>query len=310
MTSPPRPRPRERAELHGDPGAEDVAMTATPSSPQVPDGEGRRPRQTPGRWRDRRSRTGERPQPWRVEGAPSASGGPPNRRPRMGRFWWLVVAALAINWLVMSVLVSPAPRTDVSYTFFVQQLDSGNVTTVTSPATAIEAALTKPVSSSAAGQTTTDVSRFATERPTFAHDGLFQTLEAKGVTVNADNPDAAPPVWQQLLLGFGPTLLFLGLLVWFMRRGASAMGGLGGFGRSKATLYQPEAGPRTTFADVAGIDEVQHEGGQIVEFLRYPGRYTKVGAPPPRGVLPSGPPGTGKTLLARPVAGEARVPLF
>src|SRR3954454_72046 len=310
MTSPPRPRPRERAELHGDPGAEDVAMTAAPSSPQVPDGESRRPRQAPGRWRDRRSRTGERPQPWRVEGAPSASGGSPNRRPWIRRFWWLVVAALAINWLVMSVLVSPAPRTDVSYTFFVQQLDAGDVTTVTSTGNAIEGTFTKPVSYSAAGQTTTDVARFTTERPTFAHDGLFQTLEAKGVTVNADNPDAAPPVWQQLLLGFGPTLLFLGLLVWFLRRGASAMGGLGGIGKSRAALYQPESGPRTTFADVAGIDEVESEVREIVDFLRNPDRFTKVGARIPHGVLLSGPPGTGKTLLARAVAGEARVPFF
>ena len=112
-----------------------------------------------------------------------------------------------------------------------------------------------------------------------------------------------------LLVSWGPMLL-LGLLVWFMRRGASAMGGLSGFGRSKATLYQPEAGPGTTFADVAGIDDVQREVREIVEFLRDPGRYTKVGARIPHGVLLSGPPGTGKTLLARAVAGEARVPFF
>jgi cell division protease FtsH len=288
---------------------EDAAMTAAPSPAQHADGGEERNRRGPDRGRGRWSQTRELPQPWRVEGAPSGSSRPPNRRPRVGRYWWLLVGALLVNWLVMSVLVSPAARTDVSYTFFVQQVEAGNVSSVTSTGNAIEGTFAKPVSYSG-GETTTDVTRFATQRPTFADDGLFQTLEAKGVTVNADPPDAAPPVWEQLLLGFGPTLLLVGLLVWALRRGASAMGGLGGFGRSRATLYQPEEGPRTTFADVAGIDEVQHEVQEIVDFLRDPRRYTRVGARIPRGVLLSGPPGTGKTLLARAVAGEARVPFF
>src|SRR5439155_1044193 len=98
-------------------------------------------------------------------------------------------------------------------------------------------------------------------------------------------------------------------LVWFMRRGGLS-GGLGGIGRSRAKLYQPESGPRTTFADVAGIDEVKNEVTEIVDFLRNPDRYRRLGAQIPRGVLLSGPPGTGKTLLARAVAGEAQVPLF
>ena len=85
---------------------------------------------------------------------------------------------------------------------------------------------------------------------------------------------------------------------------------LGSFGRSRATLYRPEAGPRTTFADVAGIDEVKNEVTEIVDFLRDPEKYRRLGAKIPRGVLLSGPPGSGKTLLARAVAGEAQVPFF
>jgi cell division protease FtsH len=113
-------------------------------------------------------------------------------------------------------------------------------------------------------------------------------------------------------VGFGPTLLLVGLFVLMARRAASAaggLGGLGGLGRSRAKRYE-HSEQRTTFADVAGIDEVKEELAEIVEFLREPDRFKKLGATIPKGVLLTGLPGTGKTLLARAVAGEADVPFF
>jgi cell division protease FtsH len=253
--------------------------------------------------------------PWRVEGAadgpPKVAGG----TRRLRGFWWVVALLLLLNWLVTSAAMEPAARSEVSYSFFTEQVEAGNVESVTSSADRIDGELRAPVADRPGSGETTPVERFTTRRPAFASDDLLERLEAEDVVVNATAPDEGPPVWAQLLVGFGPTLLLVGLLVWFLRRRAAAggpggLGALGGFGRSRASLYQPDQAARTTFADVAGIDEVEQQVTELVDFLREPQRYTRVGARIPRGVLLSGPPGTGKTLLARAVAGEARVPFF
>ena len=129
------------------------------------------------------------------------------------------------------------------------------------------------------------------------------------MTVNAEPLDTGAPWWQGLLFGFGPTILLVLLFVALTRRSGNVKNALGRFGRSSARRYQP-SGDAVTFADVAGIDEAKDELAEVVDFLRNPDRYRRLGGRIPHGVLLSGPPGTGKTLLARAVAGEADVPFF
>ncbi len=152
--------------------------------------------------------------------------------------------------------------------------------------------------------------RFRTEIPAFANtDELSEQLQENNVTVNAKPLDRGSPWWQTLLFGFGPTILFVLLLFWLFRRAGNVQNALGSFGRSRARRYEP-SGDKVTFADVAGIDEAKDELSEVVDFLKKPEKYRRVGGRIPHGVLLSGQPGTGKTLLARAVAGEAGVPFF
>jgi cell division protease FtsH len=202
-------------------------------------------------------------------------------------------------------------RLAISFTSFEQQVRAGNVADIVSTGNTIQGDFEKRTAPPA-GTSGKPGIKFKTELPTFVdHARLDLLLSEHGVVINAKNPDASTPLWQELLLGFGPTLLLVGLFVVISRRLRSGISGgpLGAFGRSKARRYERDE-QRVTFQDVAGIDEATDELSEVVEFLRSPDRYTRLGARVPRGVLLSGAPGTGKTLLARAVAGEADVPFF
>jgi hypothetical protein len=228
-------------------------------------------------------------------------------RPRIR--WWLAIAAalLGVNYLVVSNTTREPARVRVPYTpFFVRQIADGNVEEITSKGTTIQGVLKHSERYNGSRATT----RFETEIPEFADtDALARSLAQAGVVVNAKPLQTSLPWWQNVLLNFGPTLLFLGLLVWITRRSANAQSLLGSFSRSNAKRYAP-GGDRVTFADVAGIDDAKEELVEVVDFLRRPDKYRKLGGRIPHGVLLSGQPGTGKTLLARAVAGEAEVPFF
>jgi cell division protease FtsH len=157
------------------------------------------------------------------------------------------------------------------------------------------------------------VSNFTTTLPSFVDPGLEAFLIENGVEISAKPIQEGGSPLATLLFGFGPALLFIGFYIWMFRRAAQQGGGMGammGIGKSKARRYDQEKDTKVTFDDVAGIDEAENELVEIVDFLKDPKKYTRLGGTAPKGVLLVGAPGTGKTLLARAVAGEAGVPFF
>jgi cell division protease FtsH len=235
------------------------------------------------------------------------------------RPWWITfLLILIVNYLLVQFFLpeQPQQRIDIPYTEFKQQVAAGNVTEVTSRADTIQGTFKQPVTYPPEGQPNSRTStQFQTVRPEFADPGLESLLDAQGVVINARPIEEPRSWWMTLLLSFGPTLLLIGLFFWMSSRAANQLGGAGGpfgLGRSRARRYdQTEEGAhRITFEDVAGIDEAKAELVEVVDFLRDPKKYTRLGGAMPKGVLLVGAPGTGKTLLARAVAGEARVPFF
>jgi cell division protease FtsH len=257
---------------------------------------------------------------WRVTPAPDGRGMPDEHKPtpphRLRGFWLFFLLLLAVNWVL--VLVSQPvgqPRVTVPFSpYFLQQVQAGKVSSISSTSGAIKGTFKEKVRYPANDSKATPTTLFATQVPSFWNTNqLTDELTSQGVQVNAKNPNPGTSLVTELLVGFGPTLLLFAIIYFFIRRaarsGAGGLGGLGNFGRSQARRVDPQK-IRVTFDDVAGIDEAKAELTEIVDFLKNPEPYQKLGGRTPHGVLLYGPPGTGKTLLARAVAGEAHAAFF
>jgi len=250
-------------------------------------------------------------------------GDKPALPPRSTWLWFLLI--LLVNFLIVRMLFpGPDDALRVPYSVFKEQVEAGNVEAIFSQGERIEGRFAEPVTypppppeggggepAPAADPRTSTT--FTTTVPAFADPGLEALLIDHGVEISAE-PIETGSIWPLLLFGLGPAILIIAFYVWLFRRaarqGGGGLGGLMGIGRSRARRYDAERDERVTFDDVAGIDEVENELVEVVDFLKNPEKYTRLGGTAPKGVLLVGPPGTGKTLLARAVAGEAGVPFF
>jgi cell division protease FtsH len=256
-----------------------------------------------------------RPRPPGPESARRPSDHPPKppRSPFSSwRTWGLLLVFVLLNTVLAPILVpDTSDRVTVPYTLFKQQVAADNVVEITSRGEAIQGTFKQPVTATLPGQPDKSATgtKFDTRAPAFPDQDLIPLLERHGVVVNARPLDEGRSWWISLLISVLPGLLIFGLLFWMSSRMSQAQAGAFGLGRSRAKRYV-EGAPSVTFEDVAGIDEAEEELEEIVDFLKNPQKYQRLGGTIPKGVLLVGAPGTGKTLLARAVAGEAGVPFF
>ena len=211
--------------------------------------------------------------------------------PRTRLFWMVLVVVVVLLWSLSSRFQTG--DTPISFSEFIRWVDTGQVDRV-------ELTGNEIVGTSTSGE------RFRTYAPP-RYEGLANRLIERDVLVQAREAAASP--WVTLLYAWAPILLIIGFLVFFMRQTQSGGNMALSFGKSRAKL-SPTTQKKVTFKDVAGVDEPKEELQEIIEFLREPQKFQKLGGRLPKGVLLMGPPGTGKTLLARAVAGEASVPFF
>src|SRR3954471_5278074 len=265
---------------------------------------------------ERRPRT---PLPPRQDGGPPGKrpgGQPPSRLPKLpfGRTFWIVVAVLlVINYLSATLLASGKQHSvTIPYSpTFLGEVKKGNVVQVSTQGATVDGEFKSEIRYPDSKAEPTK--NFETEIPSFElYQGsdLTKTLIDNNVKLSAEPINQGNGFLTNLIFGFGPVILLVGLFIWISRRAAGGqMGALGAFGRSRARRVEGDD-THVTFKDVAGIDEAKGELTEVVDFLKNPEKYQKLGGRIPRGVLLAGRPGTGKTLLARAVAGEAGVPFF
>ncbi|WIY81516.1 ATP-dependent zinc metalloprotease FtsH [Propionimicrobium sp. PCR01-08-3] len=256
------------------------------------------------------------PRPWRTEGLPNQGKDDKGDKPKRSRMWqfWLIAGIVLLGlWGLFSWQDARNAPPTVPYTEFVAQVEAGNVKEIYAQGDTIQGELNNEAQLPDDGDDSTDegsYTEFSTERPTFAQDDLLAELQSKGAVVRAtplsEQRGAVANIISSLLL-WG---LLIGVSFWAFRKIAKSGGGLGGFGMQREIKPIEKTAVRVNFSDVAGIDEVKEQVDEIVDFLKSPDKYRRVGARAPRGVLLEGQPGTGKTLLARATAGEADVPFF
>jgi cell division protease FtsH len=236
--------------------------------------------------------------------------------PKLSWYWWLIVIGLAI-WDFWVLLPKSQPEISIPYSSFLGQVNGGNVTQVKITGNNITGVFKSQVNSAqllpgttSPGSTkpTGSYTQFQTNFPdTIGDPELIPLLNQHNVEIDVSQP---PIPWFTILLTDGlPFILLIIVLFWMGRQASRNQSGIFTFGRSKAREYNIDH-PTVTFNDVSGADEAKNDLREIVDFLREPQKYHKIGAHIPRGVLLVGPPGTGKTLMARAIAGEAHVPFF